>query len=251
MSPLPIPSSSSSSSSPSAEARSVDAGRALAWLQQGWTLFLRNPGIWVVIGLVLLIIQAVLALIPVIGSIASCLLSPVFIGGLLLGCRALDNGGQLRFDHLFAGFSGSAGPLVTVGALFAGGMLAVGLVAFLVGGGAALGGFAMSRAHTGAGIATAFSGMLLAGLLSLALSVPLLMAYWFAPALVLFKGLPPMEAMKLSFSACLKNLMPFLIYGIVCFVLMVVAMIPLGLGLIVLFPWLMASLYASYVDIFE
>lgn len=239
------------SPTPPTGGRSVNAGQGLVWLQQGWTMFLRNPGTWVIIALVLLIIQMVLAFIPVIGSLASCLLSPVFVGGLLLGCRALDNGGELRFEHLFAGFSGASGPLVTVGALFAGGMLAIFLITFLVGGGAALTGFAMGRSNAGVGVATAFSGIMLAGLLYLALSIPLLMAYWFAPALVLFKDMRPIDAMKASFSASLNNILPFFIYGIVCFVLMVVAMIPFGLGLLVLFPWLVASLYASYVDIFE
>ena len=40
------------------------------------------------------------------------------------------------------------------------------------------------------------------------------MLIWFAPLLVVFNGLPPLEAMKLSFAACLKNMLPFLVYGV-------------------------------------
>ncbi len=45
--------------------------------------------------------------------------------------------------------------------------------------------------------------------------------------------------------------MPFLVYGVLMFVLAVVAAIPLGLGFILLLPVAAGSLYASYVDIFE
>ena len=44
--------------------------------------------------------------------------------------------------------------------------------------------------------------------------------------------------------------MPFLIYGIAGLVLMIATVIPVMLGLIVLLPVLVCSIYASYKDIF-
>ena len=44
--------------------------------------------------------------------------------------------------------------------------------------------------------------------------------------------------------------MPFLLYGIVFFVIFFIAAIPFGLGLFVAFPLLYASSYAAYRDIF-
>ena len=58
------------------------------------------------------------------------------------------------------------------------------------------------------------------------------------------------EAMKLSFMGCLKNILPFLIYGIVGFVLMVIATIPFGLGWLILAPVVLATVYVGYKDIF-
>ena len=81
--------------------------------------------------------------------------------------------------------------------------------------------------------------------------VPLAMAVWFAPALVVFRNVAPLEAMKASFFACLKNIVPFLVYGVILFVLCIVAMIPFGLGMLVMMPVMMGSVYASYVEIFE
>ncbi|MEN6587182.1 MAG: BPSS1780 family membrane protein, partial [Sulfuricella sp.] len=89
------------------------------------------------------------------------------------------------------------------------------------------------------------------GVVVMALLLPLLMAYWFAPALVLFDGLPAKQAMKLSFAACLRNVLPFTLYGVVGLVLFVLGSIPLGLGLLAVIPVLFAtSIYTAYRDIF-
>jgi uncharacterized membrane protein len=90
----------------------------------------------------------------------------------------------------------------------------------------------------------------LALLVVLALAVPLYMALWFAPSLIVFNQLKPVDAMKASFFACLKNIVPFLFYGIIMIVLCIIAAIPFGLGFLVLGPVAIASIYAGYRDIF-
>jgi len=82
------------------------------------------------------------------------------------------------------------------------------------------------------------------------LTIPIAMASWFAPALVVFDNMQAWDAMKTSFSACLSNMLPFLLYGIIALMLTVLAMIPFGLGLLVLGPVLIASVYTGYRDIF-
>ena len=100
----------------------------------------------------------------------------------------------------------------------------------------------------GAGIG--FGGVFLAGLLTLLLGAPLLMAVWFAPALVYFNGLQPVAALKASFDACLKNWLVATIFGLITLVLCFFAALPMGLGFLVLLPVLYGALYASYRDIF-
>jgi uncharacterized membrane protein len=56
--------------------------------------------------------------------------------------------------------------------------------------------------------------------------------------------------MKASFVGCLKNIVPFLLYGVVMIVLCIVAAIPAGLGFLVLGPVAVASMYTGYRDIF-
>ena len=76
------------------------------------------------------------------------------------------------------------------------------------------------------------------------------MALWLAPALVVLRGMAPVAAIKASFSGCLKNIVPFLIYGIIAFAAGIVAAIPLGLGWLVLGPVLFASVYVAYREIY-
>ena len=63
-------------------------------------------------------------------------------------------------------------------------------------------------------------------------------------------GQSPVKAMKVSFFGCLKNIVPFLLYGVVMMVLCVVAAIPVMLGYLVLGPVIIASIYTGYRDIF-
>jgi uncharacterized membrane protein len=77
------------------------------------------------------------------------------------------------------------------------------------------------------------------------------MAYWFAPTLVIFHNMGALDAMRLSFFACLRNLLPFLVYSVISMLLLILAALPLGLGLFIMIPTMTASLYASYKDIFS
>ena len=126
-------------------------------------------------------------------------------------------------------------------------MLAIVAIVLLLGGGSLAGAVMMGRP---AGLGMAFGGLMLAMLVSLALSVPLFMAIWFAPALVFFNNMQPVDALRASFNACLKNTLAFLVYGLIVLVLMFFAALPAGLGFLVLIPVLSGSVYASYRDIF-
>ena len=92
--------------------RSVAAGNGATWWGEAWRLFAPAIGVWLLIVVILFVLSMVLALVPVVGHLASQVLFPVFMGGLMLGCRAIDRGQPLTVNHLFAGFSERAGPLI-------------------------------------------------------------------------------------------------------------------------------------------
>jgi uncharacterized membrane protein len=72
----------------------------------------------------------------------------------------------------------------------------------------------------------------------------------FSPALVLLDGMGPMEAIRQSFHGSLKNMLPLSVYGLVALGLLFLGAIPLGLGLLVVWPILTAAIYAAYRDIY-
>jgi len=227
--------------------RAVGAGQGWTWIAEGFGLFRKAPGIWIALVVILFVILVVLAFIPLLGAVATFLIVPVFVGGLLLGCQALQGGGELEVAHLFAGFKAHTGNLIVLGALAIAGWIVVMLpVVVIVGAGA----FLAAIRGDAAGVAALGGSFMLAWLVALALSIPIYMALWFAPALVVLRGMAPIEAIKESFLGCLKNILPFLVYSIVLMVLGIVASIPLGLGWLVLGPTLIASVYTSYRDIY-
>src|SRR6185369_16938721 len=165
---------------------------------------------------------------------------------LMLASRDAEEG-TLRFSRAFAGFSHRFGTLATVGVLYLVGLVAIVFVASIV---------------TGVGMFSFFGGaspdqmarlgvtMLLTVLIMFALMLPLFMALWFAPALVVYHDMGAVESMKASFAGCLKNMLPFLLYGIALTIAGVLASIPLGLGWLVLGPVVVASINTGYRDIY-
>ena len=192
---------------------------------------------------------SVAAMIPLLGSIALMVLFPVFTGGLMLGCRSLAEGGPLEFGHLFAGFRERLAPLAAVGAIYLVATLVIALVVGLATGASM---FAMMSGGEidPAEAAGAVASVLLAVLVMLALMIPVFMAVWFAAPLVVFQERGALDAMKESFAGCLRNIVPFLIYGVALLVLTFVAAIPFGLGFLVLGPVAVASVYTAYRDIY-
>ena len=106
----------------------MPSGRGSAWWTDGWRLFAAAPGVWIAITLSFVILMVMMAFIPLLGTIATTLLTPVFAGGVLVGCRTLDRGGQLTVGHLFASFSDRLGPLIIVGVVYLVGSMAIVLV---------------------------------------------------------------------------------------------------------------------------
>lgn len=227
--------------------RTVDAGACFDWLRQGWALFIANPGVWIACAVLTLVIVLGLSIVPLVGHLASNLLLPVLGAGLLYLCRRQSDGATPEIGDLFIGFKQHTGNLVVLGVIYTLAVLAIVFVIALVVGGGMAGGMMTGQMI---GLGMMFGSMLLAIVLVVTLSTPVIMAMWFAPALVFFNAMPPVEAMKASFYACLKNWLAFLVYGVILFVLFFFAALPIGLGFLVLIPVLAGALYASYRDIF-
>src|SRR2546426_10449766 len=232
-----------------AEGHSVPAGHGWTWIAGAWKLFKRQPGIWVSIAIIAIVIFIAYYFMRAFGSILGILLTPVFTAGVVIGAKSLDEGRKLEIAHLFAGFTNRFGALIAVGAIYLALLLAIVVVSARVTGVSVWVMLGASPDLTSAAMGEIIS-ILLAWLIALALMVPVVMAVWFAPPLVVFNELGAFDALKASFLGCLKNIVPFLIYGLILFCLAFLATIPVLLGWLVLGPVIGASIYTSYRDIY-
>ena len=177
------------------------------------------------------------------------------------GCRALDVGQTLKPGYLLSGFVRNTGALATLGAIYLAGNLLIVLVISLLGGESLMQVLKFTAEHkaTAENIETirdALSKATLAVLAGWLISIPLMMACWFSPLLIYLHDMKPLQAMAVSLKACLQNMMPFLIYGGVFFLaLLLVTPVSMATRIFDLGMWLLApvaipSIYASYKDIF-
>lgn len=234
----------------------VDAGRGWGWIVEGWQLFAKAPGVWIVIMLIYLGISVVLSLIPFVGGLAYTLLMPVLVGGMLYGAAALARGETLEIAHLFRGFQDQErmGPLVLLGLISVAGYVLMALVVMVFMGGGLMMGATLDS--TGTVVPPEAMGGLLAGAGLIALLIVLTigflvgMALFYGVPLVMLGGQNAWPAAQDSVAASWINMLPLLVFGLIYLVLAVVAIIPFGLGLLILGPVTVGAVYASYQDVF-
>lgn len=233
--------------------RSVGPARGWHWLANGFALFARSPLVWIALVAVAAVAAFLLSLLGRVGPLLLALLVPGLMGGLLMGCRELEDGGRLRVAHLAAGFLYRGGRLVAIGGLYLVGTIVIGELMILTGGDALeqlLQAAAQSNPDPerlqellGAASPAVFGG--------LALFLLLLMATWYAPPLTVFHDLAVLEAVRLSLLGCFRNILPMLVYGAITYVLSGITAILLGaFGPLLLVPVLLPSSYTSYREIF-
>lgn len=231
-------------------ANSVGAGHGWTWLSSGWVLFTREPGLLIAMFITMIGIQLGLSIIPLVGQLASMLLAPAITGGVLYSAQVLDRGEKLEYGHMFQAFKqdGKLGPMVTLGAVSV--VLTIVAIIPMAVGMAGIMELADNPdlAQNRMAIIGSLSGPII---ITATVFAILIMLMFFATPLVMLRNLAVGEALRTSFFACLRNILPLTWYSVIVTVLAIVASIPLGLGLLVLAPVMMMSQYACYKDIFE
>ena len=236
----------------------VPASHGLKWLMQGFVLLRRSSVIWLSFVLLLWGMVFVASRVPFTGLLLA-LFTPVFLAGLMIGCRALEQGEELEIAHFFAGFRNNTLNLVTLGGFYLIGNVVIAGLMYAIGGPAIQQIVAGQAQNIDPAILMQAIGPALVALLAgMALSVPLTMAMWFAPLLVVFANEKPALALRNSFLACLRNMMPFLVYGLIILVPLILLMAPFDLanmernpGLWAVALLMLPSIYTSYRDIFR
>lgn len=246
------------------QARQLPSARGFAWFKEGLQIWRRNPALLTFASFGYLLMLVLVSVVPFIGQPLASLLMPVLSLGVLNTCRAIDKGRRAGPDILFSGFQQNVQALVMIGGLYLIGSLLV-LAATAIADGGTLLKIMTSGGKLDAEIAQS-TGFTLALLLAIALSTPVMMAYWFAPLLAGWWKVPAPKAMFFSFYACLRNWRPFLAYAIALTLFaavlpavvlgtvaavspMLATLLSVPLPLIVI-PIVFASFYANARDIF-
>lgn len=236
----------------------VEAGRGIEWLKQSVELVLKNPVAFLVMSLIIVVI----AIIPILGSLALLIIGPALFAGMVYAFREEDQGRKADIGMLFRGFQepGRIGPLIALCIPTVIAVVIAIVLGFLLVGGALLGiagasGVGASGASIGAGLG---GGILLFMLLMFLIMLVVYALIIYAIPRVMFDGMEPFAAMKESISASLANIVPLLVYCVVMFVIVLVlgfilAFIPF-IGPLILMVALYAVsgafIYVSYRDVF-
>ena len=255
--------------------RRVAAGAGLRWWAEGWRSFMQAPLPWAGLAAALLVLLWLLGELPMGGMLSQWLSLPLLAFGVIFASRLRQRAWQARKitpqgmpvepqNESALGASTQVwtrriGPLLLASLLVLalggviGAVIVIGLGAAFGLGLASLGAFAkiMTPGMGMAAGAGALAGSLMTLLLLLLLALYLFsVAFWFVNTLVAIGGLPAWSAVKLSVRTGFANLAPITLFTVLLLPISLVAMLPFGLGLLVLFPVLSGASYASYHDVF-
>ncbi|OWY41104.1 hypothetical protein CEK28_02205 [Xenophilus sp. AP218F] len=228
--------------------RRVAALRGWRWCIEAFYIVRQQPLTWILLALAYLVIHFAVSYIPVVGGPITFFVAPVFAAGFVLAAHKSEQGGELELSDLFAGFKRAPRQLINVGMLYLGLLLlALLLLSFLV---------PLLGVHVPTGAAAPQSLADIEGPIGLLLILGAVLvflvstSYWFAPALVALTGAGAWRAIRLSLRAGLANWLALLLASVALSALLLLALLPLGLGLLLWFPVMYVTAYTSWRDIF-
>jgi hypothetical protein len=240
----------------------------LQWVRLGVKTFFRQPLAMSGLYFMFMAAVSVLSLVPLLGSVIALALVPAATLGLMAASREAAQGRFPMPSTLISAFRGGAArtrAMLILGAMYAAGLtLALGVASLfapevvpvveLPGGEVSPEMVRNMFANTGLWVA-------------MALCLPLLLAFWHAPALVHWHGVSPLKSLFFSFLACWSNKGAMLLYVVGWFgVFMLVGLVMSLLGALlggaealnlVLYPMVLfmasmfqTSIYFTFVDSF-
>jgi hypothetical protein len=244
------------------------------WLARAWVMFTRRPATWLALLFVYYVLMVLANLLPLVGPLAWVLLKPVLGVGFLAAAWAQERGDGPRVADLFRGFQSNLRALMPLGVVFVVGISAAIFASALVDGGRLLALATGSEKLTEEALQDALQSRAVQGamLFSALCATPVVLALWFAPALVVFNDAGTWRALSTSLRACLANWRPASVYGLWVFVFGVIVpsvlmgvvlwILPSGAGALValglIAPYelvfvatLQISDYVGYRDVFH
>ena len=204
--------------------KTVDPGAGINWLQGGWAAFKAGGPLLIGMAFTTLFILVVLAYVPWLGHILVPVVGTFLYAGMLRSLRGQASGREMQFDDLWSAFADQDK------------MVHLAIVALVPTLGSIL------RAM----LAHGFVGWVLGSLIT----ITVLALVYFAVPLVMFRNQEAPVALQFSLKGVLTNLPAVIVFWIACIVLTALAIVPVGLGLLVLVPVLLGAAYEAYAEIY-
>ncbi len=210
------------------EPQKVPASQGWHWLKAASAMFFERPWVWLGMCLIYFVTNYILKKIPLLGIFCGIPLAVMLKGGLMFAAQNQNEGKDLKLNHIFMGFRHNRNQLFLVGLFDLLFWVAFGILIGLIAG------RGMSLIfHTGNPAVAAIKAMrhnILILLVFIAITgIPMMMAYYFAPALTVLTDKTVWNAYKLSFKACRKNWSAFLVYGLSVLVTVGILMAIIGI----------------------
>lgn len=204
------------------------------WFTQAFKLFSAFKLQWAGFTLIVYACFFVLAMIPFVGELLINLILP----GMFLVAASVQNNQAFIPARIFEGIKFHLKPLLHLFLINFGAALLASSLAILVVG---------ENAMTSGDPAKVLSFM---GTM-LVIYLPFMMGLAFAPALIVIDKLTAIDAFKMSFKGCFKNAISLTMFSVILIFAFVIAMIPMGLGLLIMLPVMHCILFVMYQDIFR
>lgn len=181
-------------------------------LSRSYDIFKKEPAMFILFAVLTLGLSIVLSLIPIIGPLINFILSPLISAAYILAAFKVDQGGKLEWNDFFAVQKWFTPLFVSY---------LVSVILILIG----------------------FVFLILPGIF-LAVGFALVQPF------ILFQQNDGIQSLKNSYKAVLTSWFPVFAFFLVMFIIMLLSLIPLGLGLLVTYPLLYISIYVMYKDNF-
>jgi uncharacterized membrane protein len=222
------------------------------YISQGFSIFGKNAGLFIGYLIVYFMISIVLALIPLLGSIGSFLISGALVAGFFIVAEKTDKGDYVSFSNFFDGFKDWANLFVVI--LLSGLFTVFALIpafTYII---MAVGLENLASLITTPDIdnnpfsdLTAINILIFFVLMFAGMLVGILFIY--APMFVVLERMQIWESMVASAKIVSKNIFMHLLFFIVWIFIFLISIIPLGLGLLATIPAFQCSLYAAWKQI--
>lgn len=207
----------------------VNLQQRFFWLVKGWRIFTKHPATWMAMSLVYACIVGSVLLIPVVGTLVFAMIWPALTAGLVYGAHRVSQGSQLKISYLFECFRlrGLRGSLLVIGLLLAGLVIAHTGLSMLL--------WSHGIDDTTFLEVTAIMSTIITGIV----------LFYSIPCVVIGKA-TPWKAIKEGVLTAVEHKSKILLFGISYLTLLIIALLPHGLGLLVLLPVTAGAVHTYY-----